>query len=64
MSDLIQKEPFITANRGNSSLDISPFMPQNIEAEQGLLGSLLVNNDVYDKISQIIYSKHFLDLFN
>jgi len=61
MSDLVQKEPFITANEGNNPLDTSPFMPQNIEAEQGLLGSLLVNNDVYDKISQIIYSKHFFD---
>ena len=35
--------------------------PQNIEAEQALLGALLVNNDVYDKVQSIIRSEHFYD---
>src|SRR6056297_2860421 len=36
-------------------------MPHSIEAEQQLLGALLTNNDVYDKIASIITSKHFYD---
>ena len=35
--------------------------PHNIEAEQALLGALLVNNDVYDRVSSIIEPHHFYD---
>ena len=35
--------------------------PSNIEAEQALLGSILVNNDIIDEISNIINSKIFYD---
>lgn len=35
--------------------------PHNIEAEQALLGALLVNNDVYDRVSAIIEPHHFFD---
>ena len=35
--------------------------PHNIEAEQALLGALLVNNDVYDKIAAIVKDIHFYD---
>ena len=34
----------------------SNLQPHNIEAEQALLGALLVNNDVYDKIASIVKS--------
>ena len=34
--------------------------PHNIEAEQALLGALLVNNDVYDRIANIVNETHFL----
>lgn len=36
-------------------------LPHNIEAEQALLGALLVNNDVYDKVAAIVSEKHFFD---
>ncbi|MBU2982599.1 replicative DNA helicase [Lentibacter algarum] len=36
-------------------------VPHSIEAEQQLLGALLTNNDVYDKIASIINPKHFYD---
>ncbi len=36
-------------------------LPSNIEAEQALLGALLVNNDVYDRISAIVGPEHFFD---
>ena len=35
--------------------------PHNIEAEQALLGALLVNNDVYDRVSGVINESHFFD---
>jgi len=35
--------------------------PHNIEAEQALLGALLVNNDVYDRVSGIVNESHFYD---
>ena len=35
-------------------------VPSNIEAEQHLLGSVLVNNDIIDEISSIINSKNFM----
>lgn len=36
-------------------------LPHNIEAEQALLGALLVNNDVYDKVAAIVNDVHFYD---
>lgn len=36
-------------------------LPHNIEAEQALLGALLVNNDVFDRITSIVNEGHFYD---
>ena len=36
-------------------------LPSNIEAEQALIGSVLVNNDIIDEISNIINEKEFYD---
>ncbi|PVA11704.1 replicative DNA helicase [Pelagivirga sediminicola] len=36
-------------------------MPHSIEAEQQLLGAILTNNDVYDRIASIIGAQHFYD---
>ena len=36
-------------------------LPHNIEAEQALLGALLVNNDVFDRIAAILRPEHFFD---
>ena len=38
-------------------------MPCNIEAEQAVIGSILVSNDIYDEISPLVDSKNFLTLF-
>ena len=35
--------------------------PHNIEAEQQLLGAILTNNDIYDRIAAIISTEHFYD---
>ncbi len=36
-------------------------MPHSIEAEQQLLGAILTNNDVFDRVAAIIGPKHFYD---
>ena len=36
-------------------------LPNNIEAEQAVIGSILVSNDIYDEISTIIESSNFYD---
>ena len=40
---------------------ISETLPHNIEAEQQLLGAILTNNDVYDRISALVKPVHFFD---
>ncbi|WP_299042433.1 replicative DNA helicase [uncultured Tateyamaria sp.] len=36
-------------------------MPHSIEAEQQLLGAILTNNDIYDRVAAIISPDHFYD---
>ena len=36
-------------------------LPSNIEAEQALIGSVLVNNDIIDEIASIVNQKEFYD---
>ncbi|MDF1803936.1 replicative DNA helicase [Thalassovita sp.] len=36
-------------------------MPHSIEAEQQLLGAILTNNDIYDRVAAIINAQHFYD---
>ena len=41
--------------------DETPNLPCNIEAEQQLLGAILVNNDVFDRVSGIVAPEHFFE---
>ncbi len=36
-------------------------LPHNIEAEQQLLGAILTNNDIYDRVAPIMGPQHFYD---
>ncbi len=36
-------------------------LPSNLEAEQALIGSILVNNDIIDEVSNIVNSEKFFD---
>jgi len=36
-------------------------IPHNVEAEQQLLGAILVNNEVFDRVSSLIRTEHFFD---
>jgi replicative DNA helicase len=44
-----------------SGPDLAESLPQNVEAEQQLLGAILTNNDVYDRIAALVKSEHFFD---
>jgi replicative DNA helicase len=35
--------------------------PHNIEAEQALLGAILMNNDAFDRVSDFLRSEHFVE---
>jgi replicative DNA helicase len=41
--------------------EASSVLPHNIEAEQQLLGVILTNNDVYDRIASLVKPEHFFD---
>lgn len=45
---------------GQDATDIEP-MPHSIEAEQQLLGAILNNNDIYDRVASIIAAHHFYE---
>ncbi len=48
-------------NATGAKIEDSDTMPHSIEAEQQLLGALLTNNDVYDRVASIIKPQHFYD---
>ena len=54
MSEIAQ----IRAVDGEGAADA---LPHNIEAEQQLLGAILTNNDVFDKVAGVINESHFYD---
>ena len=41
--------------------NVNKKQPSNLEAEQALLGSILVNNDIIDEIANIVNSTTFYD---
>ncbi len=47
------------ANMGSAITELAA--PHNIEAEQQLLGAILTNNDVFDRVASIITEEHFYD---
>jgi replicative DNA helicase len=52
----------ITALRPLAPVPVEPeVLPHNIEAEQQLLGAILTNNDIYDRISSVVKAEHFFD---
>ena len=51
-----------TQNQAVSIAPVSPSYrvpPHNIEAEQALLGAILVNNDAFDRVSDFLKAAHF-----
>src|SRR6056297_3075768 len=48
-------------NATGAKIDDAETMQHSIEAEQQLLGALLTNNEVYDRVASIIKPHHFYD---
>jgi replicative DNA helicase len=48
-------------NTGQGESQAAETMPHSIEAEQQLLGAILTNNDIYDRVASIIGPQHFYD---
>jgi len=48
-------------NSGQDETGISDALPHNVEAEQQLLGAILTNNDIYDRVAAIISPQHFYE---
>ena len=55
MSEVASIRPTVPVATG------SDILPHNIEAEQQLLGVILTNNDVYDRIAALVRAEHFFD---
>ena len=53
--------PALRAVTGIDAIGAVRTPPHNIEAEQALLGALLVNNVVYEKVGEILQPDHFYD---
>ncbi len=45
----------------DASAEAPETQPHNIEAEQQLLGAILTNNDLYDRVAAIISEEHFYE---
>ena len=56
MNEVATIRPMLPATAPNSDGDV---LPHNIEAEQQLLGAILTNNDVYDRVSSLVKPEHF-----
>ncbi|MFW2543574.1 replicative DNA helicase [Primorskyibacter sp. 2E107] len=50
-----------TINPTGLQVEAAETMPHSIEAEQQLLGAILTNNDIYDRVASVINAKHFYD---
>jgi len=48
-------------NPTGAEIQLPETMPHSIEAEQQLLGAILTNNDIYDRVASIIKSQHFYE---
>ncbi len=51
----------LAAQADTGSAEAEEVLPHNIEAEQQLLGAILTNNDIYDRVASVISEKHFFD---
>lgn len=50
------------ANEKNKDVEEKKIeLPQNIEAEQALIGAILINNKIFEKISEFLKDYHFAD---
>lgn len=58
MAEIATVRQIVPAPMASSDAEV---LPHNIEAEQQLLGAILTNNDVYDRVSSLVKAEHFFD---
>ncbi|MFC0280601.1 replicative DNA helicase [Falsigemmobacter intermedius] len=58
MTEITPLRPVAPLPAADSAAEV---LPHNIEAEQQLLGAILTNNDVYDRIAALVKAEHFYD---
>ena len=51
----------ISSLQAASGSEVSIGAPHSIEAEQQLLGAILTNNDLFDRVASIVRAEHFYD---
>ena len=51
----------ISSLQAESGSEASIGVPHSIEAEQQLLGAILTNNDLFDRVASIVRAEHFYD---
>ncbi len=51
----------ITPLRDGDGPHAGPDLPHNFEAEQALLGAILINNEAYSRVSEFLCAEHFYD---
>ena len=62
MTEITALRPMLPATSpANGQSPDTEVLPHNIEAEQQLLGAILTNNDIYDRISSLVKAEHFFD---
>jgi len=68
LPDNINNPVAVSANQNsgqNSDQNSAEFdykqLPHNFDAEQGIIGALLINNDVYERVSEFLRGEHFAD---
>jgi replicative DNA helicase len=62
MAETVTNFPAIRAvNALTEPSAVARTVPHNLEAEQAILGSILVNNVAYERVGEILASEHFYD---
>ena len=58
MTEITALRPMVPAASQPAADEV---LPHNIEAEQQLLGAILTNNDIFDRVSSVVKAEHFFD---
>ncbi len=61
MNDVAPLRQPQSGDQAGTQSDDAETIPHNIEAEQQLLGAILTNNDLFDRVAQIIRQEDFFD---
>jgi hypothetical protein len=59
--DALTRAAHTAHNSEESSADAYRVPPHNLEAEQSLLGAILVNNEAWDRVAGFLAPEHFFE---